>query len=300
MALRLDGAGRLLWMFGLVSLAAVATGGVVCALSGVPTGVWLRNLAAWGVGALAAWGVATAARDRAAPAVLLAAPVGLAAAFLGPAQVGIHRWLRLGPLHINVAMLLLPAAVVALAVLGRNRRWPWSVAFIALALLLLQPDASQATALGACLGLIAAFAAWPWAVRGALIFAAGLLAALSWLRLDPLEPVAEVEEVIGLAYAVSPLAAGLALVLLAAVAAAPGVATRSAPPVPRLAGWALSLCLLLWMTMPLLGAFPVPLVGIGMSPILGAWLGVGLLAALLRSPAHGMERTGPSAMPSGK
>jgi cell division protein FtsW (lipid II flippase) len=226
--------------------------------------------------------------------------VGLAASFLGPAQEGVHRWLKLGPLHINVAMLLLPAAVVALAVLGRNRRWPWGVAFIALALLLLQPDASQATALGACLGLLAAFAAGPGAVRGALVVAAGVLAGLSWLRPDPLGPVAEVEEVIGLAYAVSPLAAGLALISLAAVAAAPGFAARSAPPVQRLAGWALSLCFLLWMTMPLLGVFPVPLVGIGMSPILGAWLGVGLLAALLRSPAHGVGSTGPSDMRSGK
>ena len=285
MAIRLNGSGRLLWVFGVLSLAAVATGGFVCARSGVPTGVWLRNLAAWGVGALVAGGVARGVRAGAVPVALLAAPLGLLAALWGPAQEGVHRWLKLGPLHINVAMLLLPSAVVALAVLGRDRRWPWSVAFIALTLLLLQPDASQATALGACLGLLAACAAWPVAIRGALVAVAGVLTAATWLRPDPLQPVAEVEEVIGLAYAVSPLAAGLAVILLAAVVAAPVVATRSAPPAPRLAGGALSLCFLLWVTTPLLGAFPVPWVGIGMSPILGAWLGVGLLAALLRRPA---------------
>lgn len=284
MAIRLNDSGRLLWVFGVVSLAAVATGGFVCARSGVPTGVWLRNLAAWGVGALIAGGVATAVRAGAFPMALLAAPVGLLAALWGPAQEGVHRWLRLGPLHINVAMLLLPSAVVALAVLGRDRRWPWSVAFIALALLLLQPDASQATAWGACLGLLTACAAWPVAIRGALVAVAGVLTVATWLRPDPLQPVAEVEEVIGLASAVSPLVAGLALVLLAAVVAAPVVATRSVPPAPRLAGGALSLCFLLWATTPLLGAFPVPWVGVGMSPILGAWLGVGLLAALLRRP----------------
>jgi hypothetical protein len=284
MAIRLNGSGRLLWVFGVLSLAAVATGGLVCARSGVPTGVWLRNLAAWGVGALVAGGVAAAGRAGAAPVALLAAPVGLLATLGGPAQEGVHRWLRLGPLHINVAMLLLPSAVVALAVLGRDRRWPWGGAFIALVLLLLQPDASQATALGACLGLLAARAAWPVALRGALLAVAGVLMAATWLRPDPLKPVPEVEEIIGLASAVSPLVAGLAVLLLAAVVAAPIVATRSAPPTPRLAGGALSLCLLLWVTTPLLGVFPVPWVGIGMSPILGAWLGVGLLAALLRRP----------------
>ena len=34
---------------------------------------------------------------------------------------------------------------------------------------------------------------------------------------------------------------------------------------------------------PAVGAFPVPLVGMGPSPILGAWLGVGLLAAAARA-----------------
>lgn len=31
--------------------------------------------------------------------------------------------------------------------------------------------------------------------------------------------------------------------------------------------------------MPLVGAFPVPLTGMGMSPILGFWLGIGVLSA---------------------
>jgi hypothetical protein len=31
------------------------------------------------------------------------------------------------------------------------------------------------------------------------------------------------------------------------------------------------------MLMPLFGAFPVPLVGMGMSPILGFWFGIGVL-----------------------
>ena len=30
---------------------------------------------------------------------------------------------------------------------------------------------------------------------------------------------------------------------------------------------------------PLVGAFPVPLAGMGMSPILGFWLGIGVLSA---------------------
>ena len=46
-------------------------------------------------------------------------------------------------------------------------------------------------------------------------------------------------------------------------------------------------CLLLWAVAPWLGAYPVPLAGIGMSPIVGAWLGVGLLAGLIRAQRPG-------------
>lgn len=275
--------GRLLLAFGVASLAAVATGAFVCAHSGVPAGLWARNLAAWGVGGLAALGIALTPRRPWAPAALLAAPVGLGASLISADQGGVHRWVDLGPLHMNVAMVLGPAAVAALGVDAEARPWAWMAAFVALGLLVLQPDASQATALAAALVLIAAGAAWSVAPRAGVMVAAGLLATAAWLRPDPLLPVPEVEQVVGLAAAVSPLAAGLAVVLLAAASLAAAIMTRSAPPGPRRAGRALSLALVAGSVAPWLGAYPVPWVGIGMSPILGAWLGVGLLAARLRS-----------------
>jgi hypothetical protein len=100
-----------------------------------------------------------------------------------------------------------------------------------------------------------------------------------------LQPVAEVEEIVGLAFQVSPLIGSLALILLAAFAAVPATLTRPDARL-KLAGAALSLCLAAWAVTPLFGAFPVPLVGVGMSPILGAWLGVGLLAATARARTY--------------
>ena len=282
---------RLLLAFGVVSFAAVAVGALVCARSGVPTGLWLRNLAAWAVGGLAACGLAVAARPSVLPVALLAAPLGLGASLLARGQDGVHRWLDLGPLHMNAAMLLLPAGVVALASLGGSQRWPWVVTFAALALLVVQPDASQATAFGACLALLAAFAPWPRAVRASVAALAGLGAAAAWLRPDPLQPVLEVEGIIAVAWTAAPLIAGLAVVVLAAVAVAPALAARASRPPLRVAGVALSLCFLLWAATPLVGAFPVPFVGIGMSPILGGWLGVGMLAALLRRPEFTVDST---------
>lgn len=280
------GAVGLLLLFAAASLAAVATGAFVCTASDVPTGLWVRNLAAWAVGALLAAGLA-AAPGRALTVALWAAPIGLLASFFSPALDGVHRWIDFGPVHLNAAMVFLPGAIVALAALARGSRWPWLAALACLALLAGQPDASQATTLAAVMALIALSTVEPRAGRAALIAGAAVVALVAWLRPDPLQPVPEVEQIIGLAYTLSPAAAVAALLSLAATAAVPALLTAPASsPAVRTAGRALGLCLLLWAVMPFLGAFPVPLVGIGMSPIIGAWLGAGLLAGLLRQRDH--------------
>lgn len=269
--------------FGGVSLIAVATGAAVCAASGVPAGLWGRNLAAWVVGAAAAAGIAWAWRPAMAPVALWLAPTGLAATFLAPGMDGVHRWTDLGPLHMNMAMLLLPAAVAALPAEDGVGRLSWVAMLLALALLAAQPDASQATTLAAVLALVVVATVRRAGLRLGLIAVVLVIAVIGWLRPDPLLPVPEVEGIVGLAFAVSPAAGGLAVLSLAAVAAAPVLWTRTGAPGLRLAGAALGLCLLGCAVTPMLGAFPVPLVGVGLSPILGAWLGAGVLAGRMRA-----------------
>lgn len=273
---------RLLLIFGAASLAAVGVGAVVCAAGGVPTGSWVRNLAAWLIGALAAVGMAATVRFAVLTVVPWLAVAGLAATFFNPAQDGVHRWVDAGPLHVNVAMVVLPCAAVALA-MAADRWTVWVAAFAALVLLVVQPDASQATALAGVIALVAAVRLHNRSTKAVVIVGAGLLAILAWIRPDPLQPVAEVEEIVGMAFGLSPALGGLTLIALIAFVAVPAVLSRSDDRL-RLGGRALSLCLALWVVTPMFGAFPIPLVGVGMSPILGAWLGVGLLAALRRRP----------------
>ncbi|QFU32894.1 hypothetical protein [Brevundimonas sp. Bb-A] len=279
---------RLMAVFGLASLAAVGLGAAVCALSGVSAASWGRNLAAWLVGAVIAAALAAAGRRIVSPGAALAvaglAVAGLAASFFNPAQEGVHRWIDAGPLHVNIAMVVLPSLSVVLAA-AEDRRAIWGAAVAALILLVAQPDASQTTTLAAVLILVAAVRAPGRGVKAGLILFAGLAAAAAWMRPDPLQPVAEVEEIVGLAFQISPLIGSLALILLAVFAAVPATLTRPDARL-KLAGAALSLCLAAWAVTPLFGAFPVPLVGVGMSPILGAWLGVGLLAATARARTY--------------
>lgn len=273
---------RFLAGFALLSLAAVAAGCAVAAAHGVPAGSWARNLVAWGVGGGAAW-LAVRRMSRLS-GFLVIAPAALAATLLNPGQQGVHRWIDVGPLHVNAAAVFLPAAVVALASLA-GQRWSWVAAAGMLGLLVLQPDASQAAALGAGMIVVLASLRVPAPVRAGGVAATVLAVAAACIRADPLVPVPQVEGIIALAWAWSPVAAVGAGALLAAAALHPlRLVGRGRPFTPALA---LAACCAVQALAPAFGAFPVPLVGVGMSPVLGFWLGAGALAAARRSNPAG-------------
>ncbi|MBL8771289.1 MAG: hypothetical protein JNK30_07885 [Phenylobacterium sp.] len=266
-------------VFGAASLTAVALGAHVAAHSGVGAQRWGLNLAAWILGATAAAGVARLAGPRAERVFVAAALLAVALTFAAEGLQGVHRWLQVGPVRVNAAELLMPAAVVALAAMDLRRPWPWVAAAAALLLLIAQPDASQATAVA--VALVAAAAASPLRPvhRVAVAGLCAAAAAMAWIRPDPLAPVPEVEEIFRLAGEVSPMAAAVAAVSLATASAAPLMLSRRsrapAPPALALGGY-----FLVSAVSPLLGAFPTPLVGIGVSPVLGFWLAAGLLVSL--------------------
>jgi cell division protein FtsW (lipid II flippase) len=282
---RLSRSGRILLVSGCLSLTAVALGAWVCAASGVPAAVWVRNLAAWFVGGLAAYLLGRWGGGWLFPALLAAAALLLASTLVSEGQLGVHRWVQAGPLAMNVAMLVLPAALVAMAALSRNSPWSWLLALACMAMLVMQPDASQATAFGVGLIAVALGNGIKKPANLAVASACAALAAVSWTRPDPLAPVPEVELILHMAYALSPVLAVLAFAALIFFSLAPGGLVKGGARDEELAGRALSLYLLTSAIMPFLGAFPVPLVGVGISPVLGAWLGLGALAALSRARA---------------
>lgn len=273
-------------LFAVASLITVAFGCWICALADVATGSWVRNLVAWAAGAALALPLMMAAGPRTRTVLLVSGAVLLVASLFGMPQQGVHRSLDFGPLHINVALVVLPAMVVALA--GSSLKvWQGVLALGVLAVLVGQPDASQATAFALAFAVIVARSDLRRPAKLALSGAILVLAVISWLRPDPLQPVPEVEQIVQLAWSLSPVLAVAGVVMLAGTALTPLLVSRSTAATAALA---LSTWFVATAVTPLFGAFPVPWLGIGMGPILGAWLGVGLLAARLRpasSPASG-------------
>lgn len=262
----------------LAPVPALLAGVLVMRASGVPTLLWGQNVAAWAAGALLCVGIwrtrSPALRVRWADAVAVLTLVALSATMLSPGVQGVHRWVALGPVRLHAAGVLLPLLLASLLPLARARGW-WvstlAATGVALALFL-QPDAAQATAFAAGSVVLLLPGAGGRSPRLAGLLALPVLAGLAWRRRDPLAPVPHVEEILGMAAGLGvgwgvAAAASLALLPLPFLLAGGGAGRR--------VGAALGAYLALLALAPFAGSFPVPVLGYGVSPILGYLAGAG-------------------------
>lgn len=263
-------------LLGLVCGAvAVGLGLAYMAAAGAPSRYLLVNLAALVLGATAWLALGRAASARLAGAGLatlaLSAPLILTA-LLGAAVDGASRWINLGPLSLQVSLIVLPVMLVLYA----RRPDPVGTAgMIAAALALaIQPDRAMAGVLLA--GLLALLAARPG--RLPIVAAAASALAFAWalLRPDSLAAVPYVDRILFTAFDVHPLA-GLGVVGGAAALAAPALAGLSRKAADRGALLAFGGCWLAVVAAAALGNYPTPLVGYGGSAVLGYLLSVALL-----------------------
>lgn len=264
----------------LASVPALLVGVLAMRTSDVPAALWGQNLAAWVVGTLLCLGLwrtrGSAPRSRWFDIAAVLTLAALAATLLVPGVDGIHRWLPLGPVRLHAAAVLLPLLLVALQGLAQARGW-WISAGVAVGaalLLLLQPDAAQATAFAAgCLVLLLPPAGRD-PLRLACMLVLPVLAGLAWLRKDPLAPVPHVEGIVGLA---AGLGAGWAVAAVVSLLVLPLPFFHAGRGTANRAGLALGMYLSITVLAAFLGNFPVPVMGYGVSPIIGYLAGLGIL-----------------------
>ena len=275
---------RASWLiFAVASGLAVAAGAAVLAMAGSPVSTWARNPLAWVLGAAAAFAAAKLSGPRHTTAVIAISFVALAATFAAAPVQGVHRWLDLGPLHINAAALALPAMLASIAWIART---PVQLAVVAAtgAILVLQPDASQASAFAAASAVVLLARGGSSLNKLMAVVICAAIAIGSWLRPDTLQRVPQVEGIFALAAANSFILAAIAAAALAAACLAPLAVTRT-----RTRGKEGALALATYFALsalsPLVGAYPVPLVGLGMSFPLGWWLGVALASSRVEGRA---------------
>lgn len=276
-------------LLGLVCGAgAVASGAAYMVAAGAPPSYIAVNLAALSFGAAAWLALAQTARSgqRGAGLTILAlATLLMLTALFGAESEGAARWVSVGPLSLQVSLIVLPAMIVLYA----RRPDRVGTAGMALAALALagQPDRAMAGVLLASLSVLTL------ATRARLPIAATAAALLAfvWTLLAPdtLPAVPYVDRIFYTAFDVHPLA-GLAVVVGAATLVLPALAALRVAE-ERSVLLTFGACWAGVVIAAALGNYPTPLVGYGGAAVLGYLLSV----ALLPNGAGERERIGASA-----
>lgn len=186
---------------------------------------------------------------------------------------GIHRWVTVGPAKFYISSIVLPGIIIGLwELLQKNKWWlTYCIAFLMNILLSLQPDASQLTAFTLPM-IILLFLRSDKVIlkRFCTAFLTSFIIYL-WINLDSLPPVVYVENIIQLAGSLG---------LLWAVF---GIGSLLLLPIPFIffspTGFKdISICLGIYFITVLastqFGNFPVPLMGYGISPIIGYFISI--------------------------
>ncbi|MEG1892201.1 MAG: hypothetical protein RR301_12330 [Clostridia bacterium] len=234
----------------------------------IPAHTYIVNIGA----AIALGGLAmglSRIQSKCSPTLFVIIGVGLLLlTFVGKGAEQVHRWINLGGLSLLSAMIVIPCCLAAFCDLLAKRQSTFVTVSMLLigTILFLQPDASQLTGftLG-CAVLLLQQKSRSWA---AYLTVLGLLclSVLSFFRLDGLEPVAHVEGILWLLKDVHPL---LMVMGFLSVVLVPMPFLLLSQERMRTASVAYGLYFEAMILFSVLGNFPMPMLGFGVSPILG-------------------------------
>ena len=269
----------------ILGTLAVATGATFLWNVGALPGMASRNSASFILGLLLGWAAHHIARRRLGAEILFAAAsaILLLVLVIGIELDGVKRWLPIGPIHVQVALILSPL-VLALAASRESRHWRAAV-LVPLALVAAQPDAATSVALALGVAVLMADASRRsvrgWSRRRIIIAALALSLAVLGLIVAGIQtppPVAFVEGTVGIAALSGSLA--IALHILAVALALAALTSRHNP-----AGTSLAAYFAASFVAAVFWAFPMPILGAGPSHLIGFGLAIGWLA--VSDQAHG-------------
>lgn len=264
----------------LIALPPVTASVMVLSIAGVSVSVWTMHAIAIALSLAIA---VTGQRLRLGAVAVIALTVAAIAATLLFPLSGPRRWMVLGPVHLYMAPVVLPAFLAALSIaLPARTALAFAAAIVIAALLAAQPDASQVLALVA--GAAVVFAQDRARARTAALTVAvmALITAWAFTRPDPLLPVPWVEGVFALALGHSAIAGIVVIACAVAFIASLALASSRGP---RWIG-AVAAYYAVLFACSIAGLTPAPLIGFGAGPLLG----FGLLVATAGSARAITER----------
>jgi cell division protein FtsW (lipid II flippase) len=260
----------------LLMFPAILIGTFAMVSNGVATSIWLQNILIWLLGTVLGSIYSIRNKEKRLSkgnlfqtVVIIAL---LAFPFLFNGSDGVHRWLTFGPINVYIASIILPLLIIQLWKLALNNIYTIGFYFITLMILLFHPDAGQLTAFACATTIIL----WKKISDGMMKFLSLIFnfafVIMSWVFLDDLAPVPYVEDIIflvadlGIVWFVLGI---LSLLLLLSPFFFYGK--------KNIISLTLGVYFLMAMIVTLFGNFPLPIMGYGISPIIGYFFAISWL-----------------------
>lgn len=267
-------------------LPAIVIGAFAMILYGIDKGIWLQNILFWVISTILGCTFVVSKNEDSfsdnnfvldvITAVLIIILLTATLPFNGSDEVS--RWIVLGNIRLNAANAFLPLLIISLWNLSRKQRTfiVLTLTGITLVILLLQPDASQVSAFASANIILM----WEQisSKRGKLFYLTAITAtfALSWIFLDNLAPVPYVERILFLLLDINIFWFVLGIISLVLLLIPFFVLNKSK----------LSVSLGVYFTVTILttffGNFPMPIMGYGISSVIGYSIAITLLMKYVR------------------
>ncbi|WP_315122433.1 cell division protein [uncultured Clostridium sp.] len=256
----------------LVTTPVIVIGAIAMKYNNISTFIWGQNLACLMLMGLISYlillGNVNIARSNFNKTFILIPVILLFLTFIGADMMGVHRWISIGPIRFNVSMIVMPITIILLWELLENEVW-WQSVIITFAisiLLFIQPDASQLTGFAVPMMIILCKKTDRNGLRTIIIGGLSILVVLSWIYLDGLPAVSYVERILSLVTNMGQMwliLGAISLVML------PMPFILFPPKNLKLPSICVGLYFMIIILSTFFGNFPVPLMGYGVSPIIG-------------------------------
>lgn len=256
----------------IITMPSITIGAIAMFYNKIPSFIWAQNMIFLALGGCISFlGVSSKFNMRKSKfyGIPILIPLLLIIlTFVNPGISGVHRWLSIGIIKFNVSMIIIPILIIELWKLSQIKSLSFTIVttIIISILLLIQPDASNLT--GFAIPMIIMLCGKIDKKIHRLLMA-GILSIfiiLTWVFLDSLPPVTYVEGILN-------LLANMGLIWLVL-----GLLSLIILPVPfilfppknfKLPSICVGLYFIIILISTLYGNFPVPLMGYGISPIIG-------------------------------
>lgn len=259
----------------ITMLPAIIIGAVAMKLNNIPTSIFIQNILCFvilGAGYFFMQKSKYKIHKTEPLVFIIISIVVLVFTFISSGLEGVHRWVSVGPMQLYVSVIVVPVIIINLwSLLQEGKIMIAMISIMCVSVILtLQPDASMMTAFSVS-SIILSWNKIKKFLRFLVTVFLGGLTVVTWIFLDGLEPVPYVEGIFKMVIDMGILGLILGVISLA-VLIIPFVAFP--PKKNKIVSICFGIYFIIILISNVFGNFPVPLMGYGISPIIGYFISI--------------------------